>query len=144
MLRSLSVITVRTHYQILLLTSLFYSCSMCSQKTMDTSASTGSSEDVQVGETREVWSFLSEVGYPNIADTIPGLLLERYCYAVSYNPKTRQPNWVMWQLTDEYVMKRKSGVWNEYRENLQLPSSIRSTLEDYASSGYSVHIVRIL
>jgi len=42
----------------------------------------------------------------------------------------------MWQLTGEHVMKRKDGVWNEYREDIELPSEIRSTLDDYASSGY--------
>ena len=33
-------------------------------------------------------------------------------------------------------MKRKDGVWNEYREDTELPSEIRSTLDDYSSSGY--------
>lgn len=94
------------------------------------------SVSVVEGENREPWSSRSDMGYPIIPDTIPSLLLERYCYSVSYNKFTRQPNWVMWQLTGEHVMKRKDGVWNEYREDSELPSEIRSTLEDYASSGY--------
>lgn len=82
------------------------------------------------------WSLLSDVGLPEIADSIPERFLERCCYTASYNTKTRQPNWVMWKLTGEHVMPKKDGVWNEYREDLELPAEIRSTLEDYASSGY--------
>ena len=82
------------------------------------------------------WSTRDEVGYPILADTIPTLLFERLCYSVSYNPETRQPNWVMWQLTGEHVMNRKEDVWNEYREDLELPFQVRATLDDYAHSGY--------
>ena len=98
------------------------SCNMCSQHVVSSS--------------RETWSSISDVGYPIIADSIPSIILERYCYSVSYNPNTRQPNWVMWQLTDEHVTKRDDSVWNEYREDQDLPSDIRSTLLDYANSGY--------
>ena len=42
----------------------------------------------------------------------------------------------MWQLTEDHVMQRKEGVWNEYREDENLPSEIRATLEDYVSSGF--------
>ena len=103
---------------------------------MNTSVVSNDSVSVVESEYREPWSSQSNIGYPVIPDTIPSFLLERYCYSVSYNKFTRQPNWVMWQLTGEHVMKRKEGVWNEYREDLELPSAIRSTLEDYASSGY--------
>ena len=127
---------IRLQYVFILLFLTFQSCSMCSQKRVNTSAASDDSEIVQTWRGREAWSTLSEVGLPLISDTIPNILLERYCYTTSYNPKTRQPNWVMWQLTGEHVMKRKKGVWNEYREDLELSSAIRSTLEDYASSGY--------
>ena len=103
---------------------------------MNTSVVSDDTESVVEGEYRDTWSSLSNIGYPIISDTIPSLLLERYCYSVSYNKFTRQPNWVMWQLTGEHVMKRKDGVWNEYREDPELPSEVRSTLDDYASSGY--------
>lgn len=109
---------------------------MCSSTKMDTSVVSDDSESVVEDEYRGPWSTLSNIGYPIISDTIPSLLLERYCYSVSYNKFTRQPNWVMWQLIGEHVMKRKDGVWNEYREDSDLPSEIRSTLDDYASSGY--------
>ena len=56
------------------------------------------------------WSTLSTVGFPLINDTIPSTIINRICYTVSYNPTTRQPNWVMWQLTDKHVMKKKEGV----------------------------------
>ena len=123
-------------YLAVLLIVLFQSCSMCSSNKMDSSILSDNVESTEESDFREQWSTLSDVGYPIIADTISNQLLERYCYAASYNNATRQPNWVMWQLTGNHVMKRKDGVWNEYREDLELPSSIRSTLEDYASSGY--------
>ena len=128
--------THRLQYAYVLLFVTFQSCSMCSQKNVDNSAVSENLEDVQTYKRREVWNTLSEVGYPGIPDTIPTKLLERYCYTVSYNANTRQPNWVMWQLTDEHVTNHKEGVWNEYREDIELSSAIRSTLEDYASSGY--------
>ena len=103
---------------------------------MDTSVVSDDSESVVEDEYREPWSTLSNIGYPIISDTVPSLLLERYCYSVSYNKLTRQPNWVMWQLTGEHVIPKKDGIWNEYRDDIELPSEIRSTLDDYASSGY--------
>ena len=123
-------------YLALLFLVPFQSCGMCSSKKMDSSVVSNDSEPVVESVYGEPWSTLSDVGYPVISDTISGLLLERYCYSVSYNKITRQPNWVMWRLTAEHVMKRKDGVWNEYREDTELPSEIRSTLDDYASSGY--------
>lgn len=109
---------------------------MCSSTKVSTSALSADSENPTEIECRERWDILADIGFPNMADTIPNILLRRYCFTASYNKETLQPNWVMWQLTEEHVMKRKDGVWNEYREDLELPSTIRSTLEDYASSGY--------
>lgn len=125
----------RLNHGIVLLCILFQSCSMCSQQKVDTSVVSDSLEE-QANENREVWSTLYDVGCPVIPDTIPNKLLERYCYTVSFNAKTRQPNWVMWQLTKDHVMRRKEGVWNEYREDESLPLEIRATLEDYVSSGF--------
>ena len=96
------------------------SCSLCSQQNVNTSAVCDSVEETLKSNDREGWSNLPEVGYPILSDTIPSRILERYCYTVSYNPRTRQPNWVMWQLTDEHVMPKKDGVWNEFREDNQI------------------------
>jgi endonuclease G len=76
------------------------------------------------------------VGYPDISDTIPSEVIERICYSVSYNNTTRLPNWVMWELTGDHVMQRKEGVWNEYREDLEIKEKFRATLADYVGSGY--------
>lgn len=130
------MITNRLHSSCVLLLILFQSCSMCSQHHVNTSVVADSLEEIQAKVNREVWSSLPDVGYPVTPDTIPEQLLERYCYTVSYNANTRQPNWVMWQLTEDHVMPKKDGVWNEYREDEDLPLEIRATLEDYASSGY--------
>lgn len=79
---------------------------------------------------------LSFVGFPIMPDTIPSKILERICYTVSYNRITRQPNWVMWQLSSDHVMKRKDDVWNEYHEDYDIEEEYRANLTDYASSGY--------
>ena len=108
------------------------SCTMCSRTCEKNQGLITEAEETISKE----WSSLSAVGFPIISDTIPSLILERYCYTVSYNKTTRQPNWVMWELTDGHVTKKKEGVWNEYREDPDLPVEIRSTLEDYSLSGY--------
>ena len=128
--------TSKLIYLAILFLVFFQSCSMCSSKKMDSAVVSNDSESVVESEYRESWSTLPDVGYPVILDTIPVVLLERYCYSVSYNKLTRQPNWVMWQLTGEHVIPKKDGIWNEYRDDIELPSEIRSTLDDYASSGY--------
>lgn len=81
-------------------------------------------------------SSLSSVGYPIMPDTIPSRIFKRICYTVSYNIVTRQPNWVMWQLSSGHVMKRKDGVWNEYHEDYDIEEKYRAYLSDYALSGY--------
>lgn len=108
---------------------------MCSQQKVDAAVVEGeTAENENAGI--EHGASLREVGLPVIADSIPSLLIERRCYTVSYNKNTRQPNWVMWQLTGEHVMPKKDGVWNEYREDTGMAADIRITLQDYASSGY--------
>ena len=117
---------------VLLVIVTFQSCGTCSHHHVGTDG--GGVPAVNHG--RKVWSTLSDVGYPIISDTIASRVLERYCYTVSHNKMTRQPNWVIWQLMEEHVMNRKEGVWNEYREDEELPVDERATLADYASSGY--------
>ena len=111
-------------------------CSLCSRQKVNTSAVCDSVAETLMSNEREGWSNLQEVGFPIIPDSIPNRILEKYCYTVSYNAKTRQPNWVMWQLTGEHVMKKNEGIWNEFQEDESLTVDVRSTLADYASSGY--------
>jgi endonuclease G len=121
---------------VLLIIATFQSCGTCSQHHVNTPAASDGVEAPYVNHVREVWSTLANVGFPVIPDSTPSLMLERNCYTTSYNKVTRQPNWVMWQLTGEHVMQRKEGIWNEYREDAELPAEERATLDDYASSGY--------
>ena len=118
----------KLRYVFVLLVAAFQSCG--------SSAVSEEIETVPASHEREVWSTLADVGYPIIPDSVASRVLERYCYTASHNKETRQPNWVMWQLTGDHVMNRKEGVWNEYREDLDLPLEERATLADYASSGY--------
>lgn len=119
-----------------LLFTLLISCCLCTSCNFSSAKRHNRINKTSNSSSTIIASSLLCVGYPMISDTISSDILNRRCYTVSYNKFTRQPNWVMWQLTVEHVMKRKDGVWNEYREDSELPSEIRSTLEDYASSGY--------
>lgn len=113
------------------------SCSMCSH--LDQNSQNVSHMDIDSYPTEDkaaMWSSIKKIGYPLISDTIPSRLFERICYSVSYNKETRQPNWVMWELTSNHVNRRKDGIWNDYREDNDIEEMYRATLADYASSGY--------
>jgi len=127
---------ISTKYLLILLLGILQSCCTCSRHEKNVSVAPGKTAAVPKDVVKTQWSNLPKVGYPVIADTIPSILLERTCYSVSYNEKIRQPNWVMWKLTGEHVMKRPKGVWNDYQEDEDLPADIRSTLQDYSNSGY--------
>ena len=114
---------------------LFLSSCKCSHQ--DSGVKTAEKKEIAPKtDAHERWSNLAEVGFPVMPDSIPSRLIERYCYTVSYNDRTRQPNWVMWQLTGEHVLPHQKGVWHEYREDMSLPRKARAMMADYASSGY--------
>lgn len=124
----------------ILLVLLFFlqSCSMCSRTNQE-----GQQESKYVSEEGDNDNIITaqsesiaDIGYPSIVDTIPSRVYKRICYTISYNDSTRQPNWVMWQLLGEHVMKRKEGVWNDYMEDPNIKEENRATLADYYSSGY--------
>ncbi|MBP5306479.1 MAG: DNA/RNA non-specific endonuclease [Paludibacteraceae bacterium] len=125
----------RLKYLTLLIMLSFHSCSMCSTKR---TAPFSADETVAAERPadRAPWWSASTVGYPLIGDSIQAVLLERYCYSVSYNTQARQPNWVMWKLTSDHVRKRKEGIYNQFREDTSLPVNARAALTDYASSGF--------
>ena len=113
------MMTLKLKYLAVLFLVSFQSCSMCSPRKVDIAVVSNDSVSVVEGENRDPWSSRSDMGYPIIPDTIPSLLLERYCYSVSYNKFTRQPNWVMLNVTADLVMKRKVGKWTERREDAE-------------------------
>lgn len=125
------MIAQKFRFILLLLPLTLYSCSTCSHSTEKKLGE----EEYYIDED-ESKSSLSSVGYPIISDTISSEIIERICYTVSYNKQTRQPNWVMWQLTADHVMKRKDGAWNEYQEDSSIHEDYRAYLADYAYSGY--------
>lgn len=126
---------IRFQYFFILLLATLQSCYMCSQRHVNPSLSDGELEVDQRDHIEEGWSSLSEVGYPIISDTIPNILLKRFCYSVSYNSNTRQPNWVAWKLTAEHT----DGIYgriNTFFEDEEIPVP-RATLNDYRGSGWS-------
>lgn len=124
-------------YLLVVLPFVLHSCTMCSCSIHeDVCAEEQCIEICNEDSIRLHKSSLLSVGYPIINDTIPSEMVERICYSLSYNNTTRQPNWVMWQLDGNQVMKRKKDVWNEYHEDLDVEEKYRATLADYTSSGY--------
>ena len=124
-------------YLLVALPFILHSCNMCSRSIQEDLSTEEQYVDLcNEGSTGFYKSSLLSVGYPIINDTIPSEIVERICYSLSYNNTTRQPNWVMWRLDGNQVMKRKNDVWNEYHEDLDIEEKYRATLADYAYSGY--------
>ena len=124
-------------FVLIFLLLLLQSCSMCSHENHEEQLEQKSAKEEIIDDSITYkWASIADVGYPSIADTIPSEIYERICYSVSYNDSTRQPNWVMWQLLGEHIMKRKEGMWNDYMEDPDVKEENRATLVDYASSGF--------
>lgn len=74
---------------------------------------------------------------PLTAKPIEGeIMLVREGYTSSYNPLTRQPNYVCWTLTTTRLngdAKRD----NVFREDPDLDDNVKSLLDDYKNSGFS-------
>lgn len=62
-------------------------------------------------------------------------LLCRQGYAVGYNYKTREADWVAYHVTAASVAGRVERN-NHFREDVEIPAGLRATLSDYAGSGY--------
>ena len=74
------------------------------------------------------------VGLPVTAKGTPEEILNRYAYIVSYNPKYKIPNWVMWHLTASHTdgpYKRGSIKFQQDPEATNCPTTF-----DYQRSGY--------
>ena len=78
----------------------------------------------------------SEVGTVEKIDGVDEQLLSRTSYIVSYNKKTKCPNWVAWRLTREHANGDVSRMGNAYHEDLEVPAP-RALNADYRKSGYS-------
>lgn len=133
------ILVVLQKYKYISLVLLFFlqSCSMCSHTNQEERQECKNvSEEILNDSIVSQWASIADIGYPSIADSIPSEIYERICYSISYNDSTRQPNWVMWQLLGEHVMKRKEGVWHDYMEDPNIKEENRATLADYYSSGY--------
>ena len=64
-----------------------------------------------------------------------GLILYRKSYVVSYNCKTKCPNWVLWELTREKADGNVKRPDYAFHEDMEV-SSPRAELIDYRGSGY--------
>lgn len=62
-------------------------------------------------------------------------VLTRAGYTVSYNPTTKQPNWVAWRLTAAHTTGKYQRGGIKFQEDLEVEAP-RATDADYRSSGY--------
>ena len=78
----------------------------------------------------------SEVGTVEKIDGVDEQLLLRTSYIVSYNKKTKCPNWVAWRLTREHANGDVSRMGNAFHEDQEVPAP-RALNADYKQSGFS-------
>lgn len=65
----------------------------------------------------------------------PHQLLYRKNYVVSYNSRTKCPNWVLWELTREHADGTVKRPDYAFHEDMEVPAP-RAELADYKGSGY--------
>lgn len=78
----------------------------------------------------------SEVGTVGKIKDVDEQFLSRTSYLVSYNKKTKCPNWVAWRLTGEHANGDVSRMGNAFHEDTEVPAP-RAYNSDYRKSGYS-------
>ena len=64
-----------------------------------------------------------------------GRYLCREGYVVSYNDYTKQPNWVAYRLTPQFIANKSNRNAN-FAPDLSIPKAYRAELSDYKGSGY--------
>ena len=70
-----------------------------------------------------------------LADAEGEIMLTRVGYTTSYNPQTKQPNWVGWRLTADHVDGEFQRKGIKFHEDEDVPEP-RAKDEDYRGSGY--------
>lgn len=78
----------------------------------------------------------SNVGTVKEVEGLDEQILTRASYIVSYNKKTKCPNWVAWRLTREHSNGDVSRMGNAFHEDREVPAP-RALNADYKQSGYS-------
>lgn len=78
----------------------------------------------------------SNVGTVKEVEGLDEQILTRASYIVSYNKKTKCPNWVAWRLTGEHANGDVNRMGNAFHEDMEVPSP-RAYNSDYRQSGYS-------
>lgn len=78
-----------------------------------------------------------DVGLPKawgITDT--QTIICRKGYALSYNPRTKNPDWVIEKLTADRFIGEATREKSNFKEDKSLPPNTTATLKDYKGSGY--------
>lgn len=116
---------------LVLFVSLFYSCGFASQQ--NTSQTTIQKETL-IGNSDSLSQEEIELLRPTEIDN--EIILTRKSYIVSYNPKTKIPNWVAWHLTADHCEGNVERKSSSFREDKDVPEP-RAENSDYKKSGYS-------
>lgn len=69
-------------------------------------------------------------GLPQVSKGTPEVILHRFAYTCSFNPDTKIPNWVAWELTADHT----SGPYK--RNGIPFQEDEGVTTQDYVRSGY--------
>ena len=62
-------------------------------------------------------------------------ILNRMNYTVSFNEKTKMPNWVAWTISADELVERESRT-DDFQPDPALPEHLAVTTGDYTNSGY--------
>ena len=92
-------------------------------------------DEVEICEDRAASDSSFEICKPAPLTAVPEIIIKKKAYMVSYNPNTKIPSWVAWQLSREHA-DGPIGRRNMFYEDDAVPSP-RATLEDYRGSGWS-------
>ncbi len=92
-----------------------------------------SAKDLQWGRPSSADAEETEVGLPDLLEKRSGQVIRHKGYVVSYNERTKQPNWVAWTLTPERF-KEVAGRSDKFLPDPAVDRPV--TTEDYKHSGY--------
>ena len=62
-------------------------------------------------------------------------------YTVSYNGKTKSPDWVSQLLSTQTISKHRKDTERTFQPNPEIPTEISATLQDYIDGGFGVGLL---
>lgn len=89
-----------------------------------------------IGKTTEATYPVAEgIEIPQMSCKDKERILNKMNYTVSFNERTKIPNWVAWTISADELIERESRT-NDFQPDPALPEHLAVTTEDYTNSGY--------